>query len=178
MSELIETNYGIVTLMDPNLEMEVVKTYGFDSGLALVWYYNRVKLYNAKEWILNLHGGVLADLVRARVFNEEQELHLWRSNQKIKGRHIKDNKEANGSKIEDIHWVDSKLPLNGSIIKCAEESYSLYSDKDQFKLDFPNSLTSIKEGSIYIMTRNYIDYNSQWQAGFVDCRFVKIENIN
>ena len=40
----------------------------------------------------------------------------------------------------------------------------------------PENVVVTPKDRLWLITRNYIDYNDLGQAGYVDCRFVKIQS--
>lgn len=178
MATTIEKTYGMIEILDPIKELDIIKGYDFNSAHAFVWYYNKIELLDATTWLSNLNIEIFENLIRVRIFDKEKELHIWRSNSELKARFIIDTENSIVTNETDKDWVDAKLPLIGSIDITEDGSLFLFSAKDQFKLSIPKSLSKLKTGNVYIRTRNYIDYNSIGQAGFVDTRFVEISSIN
>lgn len=119
------------------------------------------------QYVLWMHYGVLADatskfesknydlkfLVRLRVFDANEEWHIWRTAAGLMGRHRNDEAVENG--LEEQPFVDTDMKVRGVIAK-----------------QMPNSNDS---ETWYVKTRNYIDYNEIGQAGYVDSRFLIID---
>lgn len=107
---------------------------------------------------------------RIRVFNETEELLIWRSSNGFKGRLRID------SLGEDIEAVEAHQVLFGTRKKSLGDFTEIYEDRGT-KIILPFSdLTVDKDKRIFIKTRNYIDYNEVCQATCVDARFVSFTN--
>lgn len=107
-------------------------------------------------------------LVRLRVFDEKQELHVWRSAGKLKYRH-----RVDGGSGSDVHYSDHAQVLLGSRYSYHDGMLTASEDRGTlFELPF---LDKAPKGRLKLVTRNYIDFNDLGQAGYVDCRFVNIK---
>lgn len=105
---------------------------------------------------------------RMRIFNEQAELHLWRSKDKLKGR-LKIDQEDNH---ED--YIDVDQLLWGTRIEESDSCIELFEDRGTY-LKIPKFYDRKidKNKRIFIKTRNYIGYTEANHATYVDCRFVK-----
>jgi CRISPR-associated protein (TIGR03984 family) len=107
---------------------------------------------------------------RIRIFNQNEELMLWRSEGKLKGRYRKDN---DGNKID---VVDNDQVLFGTK---AEEinGYTKLTEERGTEIIIPFKDIILdgnkKEDRIKIKTRNYIGFNEIHQATYIDSRFVE-----
>lgn len=113
---------------------------------------------------------------RMRVFNKNEELLLWRSERKLKGRLRKDNE---GSKISA---VDNDQVLFGTEAK-ALGNYTLLKEErgTEIIIPFTNIAVNPTKDRVKIKTRNYVGYNEIHQATYIDSRFVEFtfgENNN
>lgn len=131
-------------------------------GWIVLWQYHTVTLGKIKadkvDWLAEAPAEpVDKHLVRLRAFNEKEEFHFWKQNQRVVGRHRIDSDGA------PMNCVDTKMLLRGGVAKL------IYSGKR----DKENS-----EELFVAHTRNYIDFHSKTgQAGYVDCRFLDLEKI-
>ncbi len=138
--------------------------------LAVAWTITGVKYYdNSTQAVWD--SEVLDHVDRLRVFNENMEIFIFRVQGGWKGRMREDGKG------KDACWVEAGQILNGENFKNTERGMQMTSKEGvTFILSFANtSERDIKR--MKIITRNYIDYNSMGQAGFVDSRFVKFEQV-
>ena len=113
---------------------------------------------------------------RIRIFNKDEELMLWRSEGKLKGRYRKDN---DGDKID---VVDNNQVLFGTKAEEINGFMRLTEERGtEIILPFDNLKVDDNENRIKIKTRNYIGFNEIHQATYVDCRFIEFtfgENNN
>lgn len=72
----------------PNWESAIQLMDSFHNAQAVVWYYDEI-VYDSFNGTWS--GRNEAEIVRLRIFDEEKELHLWRSNGELKGRLRKDS---------------------------------------------------------------------------------------
>ncbi|RPI19842.1 MAG: TIGR03984 family CRISPR-associated protein [Ignavibacteriae bacterium] len=115
---------------------------------------------------------------KMRIFNKNKELLVWRTDGKWKGR-VRTDEEG-----EECDIVVADQVLFGTrATKCA--GYSTLEDSRGTNLKLPfefeiNEYKSIEDRKkrIKIKTHNYIDYNENNQAEYVDCRFVEFVDEN
>ena len=118
-------------------------------------------------------------LQQLRVFNNDMELLVWRSNDYLKGR-LRTDSEGETTEVVDAHQVlfgtESKPePLDSLYTKIFEDRGT------ELSLPFSGLTVDVKENRknrVFIKTRNYIDYNKVQQAGYVDCRFLGFYKID
>lgn len=110
---------------------------------------------------------------KIRVFNNKQELYIWRSKDEFKGRFRKDYTNSDSDKIG---VVIAEQVLFGTDIrrKCKGNCTEITEDRGT-TLVLPFSQSDIKvnekEQRVFIKTHNYLDSKSV-HATYVDCRFV------
>jgi len=147
----------------------------FENAKAVVWYYDKIEFYNieSENWSSELKS--FDEIVRMRLFDKEKELHLWRSNDILKGRLRKDTEGA------ETEYVTAKQILNGTsfedrdigIIAKEEKGTEYYLPFAKFK-----NISDKNKDRIAIITRNYIGYSDDIkQAGYIDSRFVDFEIV-
>ena len=106
---------------------------------------------------------------RFRVFNETQELLVWRSSEGLKGR-IRTDETGN-----DMYVVDALQVLFGTEAEPVEGNYTKISERRGTVLILPFSgldTMNEKKNRVCIKTRNYVKPNDVHQATYADCRFV------
>lgn len=145
----------------------------FTDAKAIAWFYDAIEFYNIKTGKWNQELRNMEELVRLRIFDEQKEMHIWRSNGELKGRLRTDTIGKETSYVEVNQVMNGTKFINegnGNIIATEEKGIN-------YVLPFINleNIDSEKKDRIVLVTRNYIDYNDISQAGYVDCRFVKIE---
>jgi CRISPR-associated protein (TIGR03984 family) len=108
-------------------------------------------------------------LQKLRVFNENQELLLWRSSEGLKGRLRTDT----GG--DDVCVADAEQALFGTRAETLNGYTIIREDRGtELALPFPELIKlndGTKRNRVFLKTRNYIDYNEAHQATYVDCRF-------
>ncbi|SHF27154.1 CRISPR-associated protein, TIGR03984 family [Thermoanaerobacter uzonensis DSM 18761] len=120
-------------------------------------------------------------LQKMRIFNEKEELYIWRSENKFKYRYRKEDADAKENQIEYIDakqiMYGSKFEDKGNFIEVSEKRGIRYIVPREFIGN--NSIEDLNNNkkSLVLHTRNYIGYNEIGQAGFVDSRFLKISVI-
>ena len=154
----------------------LLKINSFQNGKAVAWYFGEIVFYNLKDGNWNVPMKGLDELVRLRLFDENKELHVWRSNGTLKGRLRSDSIEGDGDFIE---FVEAKPFLNGTWFSKSKSGFGIFAtEKKGISYDLP--FTELEpligsENRITLLTRNYIGYSDIGQAGYVDCRFVKFD---
>lgn len=125
-----------------------------NNGTAVIWLFSEIKTVkiqngNSAEELSQID--LMKYLVKARLFNEQKEWHLWRTGNNMKGRCRLDGSG------EYCEYVASELPLKSIIAKTAVEMGGVTGKK------------------VKLITRNYIDYQNN-QAGYFDMRFVGLKS--
>lgn len=106
-------------------------------------------------------------LQRLRLFDESSELHVWCANGSFKGRFRCDDDGSTGMDV-----VIARQLLYGTDTKKVEGGTRLFEERGM-KLTFPiMGLKVNQKKRLFIETRNYIGYPGEWQATYIDCRFV------
>lgn len=109
---------------------------------------------------------------KLRIFNENEELYIWKSGKKLKWRHRKDNKgnERNERKVIDINQV-----ISGNTSTTLSNGWSKLTDTSGTELYLPFDLQdNIKDSQkLLLHVRNYIGFENTYnQPFFEDQRFV------
>lgn len=122
-------------------------------------------------------------LQKLRIFNEKEELYIWRSENKFKFRFRKDEVCEEGKQTEYIDaqqiMYGNSFEDKGDFIEVSEKKGIRYIVPREFIGNINIEELSNSEGKnrLVLYTRNYIGYNEVGQAGFVDSRFLKISVI-
>ncbi|MCI4626757.1 MAG: CRISPR-associated protein Csx19 [Candidatus Magnetoovum sp. WYHC-5] len=126
-------------------------------------------------------------LIKLRIFNENEEIYLWRKSESIFAwRYKKDEENHEQSPCAEQSIIDVKQILWGTKVegyKCNEGSdWVCLSEERGMKLIIPfniNKFTKYNQeednskNRVKILTRHYIEYNEIGQAGYVDARMVQ-----
>jgi len=143
----------------------------FSNAKAIVWYFNKIVFYNIADSIWSQDLGAWNDIVRLRLFDQDQELHIWRGNNCLKGR-LRVDSSGNETEFATAHQL-----LNGTTHEVNKDGIISTEEKGtKFFLPYPELKAIIGlNDRIDLITRNYIGYSQAGQASFVDARFVNIE---
>jgi CRISPR-associated protein (TIGR03984 family) len=116
-----------------------------------------------------------------RVFDQDRECYVWKSSMDDEGlfrlRIRLDEEEENGG----LEAVEARQLLWGTHLADGDDKgWKVLTEKRGIELRIHSSLipenAHIDERNrLWLVTRNYIDYTPVGQAGYVDCRFVRIE---
>ena len=142
----------------------------FDNGVLIgkfkngsFTFYNNLSIKDEQRYIQ-----------RIRVFNEKEELLIWRTEQGFKGRYRKD---GDGT---EHHVIDAKQILWGTKVeKLSDDFIKIYEDRGtELILPLSGIATLDEKRRIALKTRNYIGYLPTQQATYIDCRFMGFEYLN
>ncbi|MDD4570404.1 MAG: CRISPR-associated protein Csx19 [Tepidanaerobacteraceae bacterium] len=127
-------------------------------------YQGRLELYEDEKFYPKF-------LQKMRVFNERQELLLWRQSE---------NTFSARLRIDDVGKDEYCVEANQLLLASKPEQkgdWIVLKDNRGTQLYIPFDGKSLKseQARMAIKTRNYIDYNEIGQAGYVDCRFLAFE---
>ena len=154
----IKTDSLVVVYLDYTVLVGRYKNKGFE-------FYNNYILDDPKY------------IQRLRIFNEDEELLLWRSGSGFKGRYRKD---GDG---DEIDVVDAEQVLFGTDKTDKEDlgnGFTRIFEKRGTEIILPFTGLDVKDKTegkrVFIQIRNYINYNKASQATYIDCRFVGFYN--
>jgi CRISPR-associated protein (TIGR03984 family) len=175
--ELKETNSEVIYL-DKIISLRDIITQNLDSEKYYIVAYldYEVKIgfcekSNKYNFIFNEQSNFEDQYIqKIRIFNQEQELYIWKTNNILKGRFRKDNQGNN-----KIEYIDANQILFGTKSKNLDNGFiKLSEEKRRIKLTIPNKNFKVNDEKkrVSIQTRNYIDYNEICQANYIDVRFV------
>lgn len=114
----------------------------------------------------------IEDIQEIRVFNETEEIHLYRSGSQFIGRYMSD-----GTGDAVTHYVDTTAPLLGNGTTALDDGFVRLRDKERkLQMVIPADTPDTNEKQLYygLKTRNYVTIYDNGQAGYGDYRFVAI----
>ena len=151
---------------------EKLETLGMKEANVVVWQVHGIVWGCWQNGSLKLAGDVAKNCslwLELRVFNEEEELHLKKSGDLWLGRWRKDGAG------EATEYVDSISRFWGEMVEAADlpEGYMKLEDAAR---KLKQILPQAEERAKYygLVTRSYIGYEATGQAGYADCRYVRI----
>ncbi|HEC24391.1 MAG TPA: TIGR03984 family CRISPR-associated protein [bacterium] len=108
---------------------------------------------------------------RLRIFNQDEELHLWRSNGELYGRYRSD------SEGEETDFIEANQVIFGTKAEIYNE-YTILTEQRGTEIAIPGKWkTDNKKMRVAIKTRHYIGYKNGYRAAYVDVRFVKFVQL-
>ena len=131
--------------------------------------------WKEEKFIFHHNKYCFTRLQKIRIFNESEELYIWKSGDIFKGRHRKDGDEAG----VEMNIIEANQVLFGTEIKERfENGFIKISENRGTELILPdnNFILDDKKNRIAIKTRNYIDFENSI-ATYIDTRFVKFEQL-
>ncbi len=146
----------------------------FSSGVGVVHAVTRTSFVTVEKGQLVSHDGQdpLADLVQEiRIFNVEQELHLWRLEDATYAGRLR--QDGQGEPCDHVDAVQilfgTRSVIDGQWTRLSEERYA--------DLVVPGVFADVQPEScrVAIRTRNYVRYSSEGVAGYEDSRFVSLD---
>jgi CRISPR-associated protein (TIGR03984 family) len=153
---------------EPLVEISQSNFKGFkENDFFIAFLYGKVVF----DYFKNLKfDNIKSSLLKLRIFNENQELLIWKEDNKFKSRLRIDN-EGNGIDYTDIEQV-----VYGTKIKSQNGDFILWEDRGT-EVNLPFNVPGIedkkKNKRLRILVRNYIEYLNGCQASYFDNRFVK-----
>ncbi len=170
--ELKSINSESLILNEIKSLTNTVKEYFKESGLVVAYQSNKILIgkYDGNNFHF-FHEEQIDErkLLKIRIFNNQKELFLWKSNGNIKGR-LRIDTEGEEVFVVDAYqqlWGTDFQKINNSWTKIFEERGT------ELILPFSNIKVDNKQNKVFIKTRNYIEYHSKsLLATYGDCRFV------
>jgi CRISPR-associated protein (TIGR03984 family) len=173
----MDQQYDIIITNSTNIQLDSIGKFEetiklFTNAKAVVWYEDKIVFYAIVEGGWNEPLLSYKNMVRLRLFDAEKELHIWRSNGVLKGRLREDGKGDN------TEFINSTIIMNGTSFKFSDDNKAVESVEEKgtkYKLPYLNELSGLigkTTARLGIITRNYIDYTANEQAGYIDSRFV------
>jgi len=149
-----------------------IKEYINSESFVVAYLDYKVIIGTYKNGNFNFYNDEQIDLEsiqRIRIFNEDEELMLWRSDGLLKGRLRKDNVGLKCCIVDNnqILFGTRTESLNGYTLLKEDRGTEIIIPFQNFVMD-----EKIKGDRVKITTRNYVDFNEIHQATYVDCRFI------
>lgn len=161
----------------PVNDQDEIKNFITTDSLAVAWLDYRVLVGRYEDNNFVFHDNHTLDFTyiqRIRIFNRNEELLLWRSDNGHKGRYRKDE----GG--DEIDVIDAKQALFGTDREVLQNGFTKIFEKRGTEIILPFTGLDVKDKTkdkrVFVKTRNYIDYNEAHQATYVDCRFMGFWN--
>lgn len=150
----------------------LLKIYLHHESMLIFWQMHRILWGRWLNGVLTLPEGMTLHpeyTLELRAFNEEEELHLVKESDIFKGRYVTDEDG------EPIEYVDTMARLWGH--KTARSNGFVTLQDEERKLTM---IVPAKESADYygLVTRNYIGYSENGQAGYEEERFVKVTSAD
>jgi CRISPR-associated protein (TIGR03984 family) len=110
---------------------------------------------------------------KIRIFDKNEELLLWKSNNTLKGR-LRIDESGSGSEYVDVSQV-----LFGTKTENIDDNFTKLIEEDRrISITIPSKFaTSNDKKRVAIKTRNYVEYNEIFQATYTDCRFIEFVQL-
>ena len=149
-----------------------LKKYLQSSALVIVWQIQNIVWgkYENDQIKLNTEAEVNPNhWLECRIFNQNEEIHLKRKGNSLRGRYIRDDELGQGT-----FYVDSFSRLWGEEIGNSDGYIHLLDSERKLYMEVPCAEIGYKWYGL--LTRNYIDSDSDTGlSGYIDYRFVAIE---
>lgn len=157
---------------------EEIKLKAPNESTVVAWLDNELKIDAVDKFDEYFKDKEVMLTQRLRIFNETAELHVWRSEGKLKGR-LRQDKETSEADYEETEYIDADQLLWGTRVK-TEGDYLVLSEVRGTQLTIPNFIGDIvnEDSRIFIKTRNYIGFTHAHHATYVDSRFVEFDVEN
>ncbi len=177
LTSFLSTAFSINDVDNHKLN-EYLRKY-FDTAKIVLWLDNEVRIGLWSKNVFQFYQSNYFDfkyVQRLRAFNNDKEIHIWRSGEEWKGRIRIDN---DGGKETDVVIAHQLLfgtkgeQLDSQFIKLEEKrGTNLILPIANFKYDDKSN----PQGRVFIKTHNYVKTNKIGQATYFDCRFVAFTN--
>ena len=157
-------------LQEEGSVLDIIPRYIQGKADVVIWQRQQVIFGIFDAQVLQLAGGKTFEeeqTLEIRIFNEREELHLWRCSTGYEGRYVMDGQGEKQS------YVDCLSRLWGHTT-AYDGTFAVLTDEERFlKLTVP---CREKAGYYGLVTRNYIEADDKTgQAGYSDYRFVRIQ---
>lgn len=173
LNEIKSNEPGLEKVNDP---MEYIKCNFKEDGFVVAYLDYTVligKYLNGKKKALFYESGSFEPkfLQKIRVFNQDKEVFIWRTEEGFKGR-LRVDEKGKGTFV-----VDATQVLWGTKAKEKTGDFTLLSEERGTELKLPFLFSELEyindeKNRVFLKTRNYIGYNKIGQATYVDSRFL------
>lgn len=175
LPEIHYTEQNITIPAEQDALDEVIRQHMQHPGSVISWQPYRIlwgRWQNQTIQWANMETVQIRDIQEIRVFNETEELHLYRAGRPLMGRYICDD---SGNTV--THYVDTTAPLLGNESTTLGDGFIQLRDKERkLQMAIPANNPDENEKHPYygLKTRNYVTIYDNGQAGYGDYRFVAI----
>ncbi len=159
--------------IDSSILSDLLKKY-FNLGSVMLWLDDRVLIGKWQDGDLQFYqesGFDFKYVQRLRVFNNNKEIHVWRSGEQWLGR-IRIDEEGNETAVVIAHQLlfgTKGRRLDAQFIQLTEDrGTTLTLPLTNFHFEAHDN----PQSRIFIKTHNYVRTNRVFQATYFDCRFV------
>lgn len=147
----------------------MVGEYITDFSFLVAYLNNEVLIGHYQEGQPQFYNNSLFDpkyLLSMRIFNQQEELFIWKSDSGLRLRHRSDVQGKSGYAVKmcQLLW--------GTVVKVEKGWIQLLDEGRGVKLLLPWNKPIYEGDRIQLKTHNYIEYSDQGQAGYIDCRMV------
>ncbi len=151
--------------------LELARHYMTGDSTIGVWQLHEVRWGRLTDGTIHLYENAPVEeayIQEVRIFNANEELHLYRRQDSYTGRYVRDEG------AEAVSYVDSFSRLWGERQGEVQDGFVTLRDAQRF-LQMPVPVDAV--GTTYgLVTRNYIHVDEKTgQAGFGDYRYVRID---
>lgn len=151
-----------------------IKNYIKNNSFVVAYLDNEVLFgnYNNGEWLFYQNKFIdLKYLKRIRIFNKDEEVHIWYSNGKLQGRYRTDV-EGEETDIIEVNQVifGTNFQKHGN--------YTILTEERGVQVILPGDWqVDNKKNRVAVKTRYYIEYLNGYQASYCDSRFVEFVQL-
>ncbi len=176
MEDKIKSMKTISTLID-DIKINQVPNYIKQESLVIAYFYNEILCGKFLNGIFTFYDNKKLNeeyLKEMRIFNSEEELHIWRNNGSFKGR-----LKADGQSDKQEYCFDSNQILFGTLSEKLAGDFIKISEDRGTELILPDNGYNVDKGKnrIAVKVRNYISYTGNYLADIKDSRFVELIQV-
>lgn len=154
-------------------ELEDIENYIRYDSFAVVYLDNEVLIGKYKRGFSFYEDKVIEKrfIKRMRIFNCNEEFLLWRSNGILKGRFRTDDEG------DDIDCVEANQIIFGTDVEYKND-HTILTEQRGTKIIIPGIWKANNNKlRVAIQTRHYIGYKYDYQASYIDARFVEFVQL-
>jgi len=159
-------------VIDGISKLETINDYMTSDSSVVAYLDNKVLIGSYKDGTFRFRDNKSLDfnfIQKMRIFNDNEELLLWRRKDSLNGR-LRIDGEGEETDIVEVNQV-----LFGTTSEKTGDGYIKLSEERGTEIILPdkNYQVDTKKKRVAIKTRNYIGYTENLQATYKDVRFVK-----
>lgn len=155
-----------------NMEIIGINDFGKyikDKSFVIAYLDNEVLFGTYNNGVFEFHKNKYIELEylkRLRIFNKNEELHIWYSNGKLIGRYRTDTEG------EETDFIEANQVIFGTKAQY-ENAYTILTEERGVQVVLPGEWEAdSNKKRVAIKTRHYIEYLNGYQASYCDSRFV------